>query len=415
MTDLRDRLHRASGITGDESVDHRAVADRTRRIVRRRRVLHGATAAVAVSLIGVGAFQVVQGNRFGLSEDVAIQPPPPPQPAVLHIDPEQPVVGDEVFFELENVSDRPISVDPSWDLLLPSGEGMASAAKCCVETIDPSERAEVGPEGMPFEVEGTYELSLTFAVAGGSRETVAYEFTVLPTRDETEGSFAVVRLSPEQPMQGDTVTVLLENVSHGPIHYDRVYRLERRVGGEWEDVGGGEPFDGPYLATLAPSRTEPAWTLTTEGGDGLPRGEYLFSATVSARDEEVRLMRMFEVVARRPIVIATPARGDQVPAPEVLVEGTTMMFEGSVGIRILDEKGAVIGAASTTVVCGTRCRDDTEEFQPFEQPRFSATVSFSVEREQQGAIQVFEEAAESAEPQHGRLNAVEIPVTLLPD
>jgi hypothetical protein len=96
------------------------------------------------------------------------------------------------------------------------------------------------------------------------------------------------------------------------------------------------------------------------------------------------------------ITVTTPSPGDEVSS-SVTIAGTADVFEATVSIRILDEKGNVLVDTTTMATCGTGCTGD-----------FSATVSYSVDRKQIGTIQVFEVSAKDGSP----VNVVEIPVTL---
>jgi nitrite reductase/ring-hydroxylating ferredoxin subunit len=98
------------------------------------------------------------------------------------------------------------------------------------------------------------------------------------------------------------------------------------------------------------------------------------------------------------ITVTTPSPGDEVSS-SFTIAGTADVFEATVSIRILDEKGNVLVDTTTMATCGTGCTGD-----------FSATVSYSVDRKQIGTIQVFEVSTKDS----SAVNVVEIPVTLLP-
>ena len=99
-----------------------------------------------------------------------------------------------------------------------------------------------------------------------------------------------------------------------------------------------------------------------------------------------------------PIEVTEPAVGATVTSP-VTISGTADVFEATVSIRILDERGDVIADTFATATCGTGCRGDYEE-----------SVRFAVDTEQPGTIEVFESSAEDG----SMINVVRIPVTLLP-
>jgi hypothetical protein len=96
-----------------------------------------------------------------------------------------------------------------------------------------------------------------------------------------------------------------------------------------------------------------------------------------------------------PVLVESPIIGARVGNP-VTIAGTANVFEATVSIRIRDAEGDVIANTFTTATCGTGCRGD-----------YSASVAYSVERDQQGTIEVFESSAKDGSP----LFLVSIPVT----
>jgi hypothetical protein len=98
------------------------------------------------------------------------------------------------------------------------------------------------------------------------------------------------------------------------------------------------------------------------------------------------------------ILVENPSIGERVDNP-VTVSGTANVFEATVSLRILNERGKEIARTFTTATCGTGCRGD-----------YSASVEYRVDREQPGIIEVFESSAEDGRP----INVVRIPVTLTP-
>src|SRR5688500_11638798 len=114
MTDLRNTLKRASETSGSESLDHGAVSQKVRRVVRRRRAMYAAGAGLSVLVLGFSALQIAEGNWFGRtvvnSDDVATQPEE--LTTEMHLTPRKPRVGEEVSFVLENLSEVPITVAP---------------------------------------------------------------------------------------------------------------------------------------------------------------------------------------------------------------------------------------------------------------------------------------------------------------
>jgi hypothetical protein len=96
------------------------------------------------------------------------------------------------------------------------------------------------------------------------------------------------------------------------------------------------------------------------------------------------------------ILVESPLIGARVSSP-VTVSGTANVFEATVSLRILDEDGNEIARTFTTATCGTGCRGD-----------YSVAVSYSVDHEQPGIIEVFESSAQDG----SMINVVDIPVTL---
>ena len=103
------------------------------------------------------------------------------------------------------------------------------------------------------------------------------------------------------------------------------------------------------------------------------------------------------------IVVASPEPGASVSSP-VTISGTASVFEGTVQLRILDADGDEIGSAFTTASAGAPGRGN-----------FSEDVEFSVDKAQDGVVEVFEENV--ASPDEGperELFTVEVSVQLEP-
>lgn len=107
--------------------------------------------------------------------------------------------------------------------------------------------------------------------------------------------------------------------------------------------------------------------------------------------------RDFENVAPF-IVVGSPKPGQEISGP-VAVEGFANVFEATVNIKILDEKGNVLTETFTTATCGTGCWGD-----------FSEAVPFEVDERQEGRVEVFTYSAEDGSVE----DLVSIPVTLVP-
>jgi hypothetical protein len=97
------------------------------------------------------------------------------------------------------------------------------------------------------------------------------------------------------------------------------------------------------------------------------------------------------------IDVRSPARGATVTSP-IRIAGTADVFEATVNYRILGAGEQLLAEGFTTASCGSGCRGS-----------FSATVAFTVDREQAGLIQVYDVSAEDGSEE----NLVSIPVTLV--
>jgi hypothetical protein len=99
-----------------------------------------------------------------------------------------------------------------------------------------------------------------------------------------------------------------------------------------------------------------------------------------------------------PIVVVAPSVGARVSSP-VVISGTANVYEATVSVRILDGAGAEIATRFTNATSGSGTRGT-----------YSVAVPFPITREQTGMVEVFEVSARDG----SRVNAVRIPVTLLP-
>lgn len=98
------------------------------------------------------------------------------------------------------------------------------------------------------------------------------------------------------------------------------------------------------------------------------------------------------------IVVTEPTMGERVSSP-LTVEGTADVFEATVQMRLLDAEGNRLDRAFTTATCGTGCRGD-----------FSHELTFEVDREQHGVLEVWWDSPEDG----SRKDVVRIAVTLVP-
>jgi hypothetical protein len=103
------------------------------------------------------------------------------------------------------------------------------------------------------------------------------------------------------------------------------------------------------------------------------------------------------------IVVESPESDASVSSP-VTVSGTASVFEGTVQLRILDADGKEIASAFTTASAGAPERGE-----------FSEDVEFTVDEEQDGLVEVFEQnVASPKESPERELFTVEVPVRLEP-
>ena len=99
-----------------------------------------------------------------------------------------------------------------------------------------------------------------------------------------------------------------------------------------------------------------------------------------------------------PILVTEPQMGERVSSP-VTIRGTANVFEATVSMRLIDADGKRLARSFTTATCGTGCRGSYEH-----------ELSFEVDREQHGVIEVWQASAEDG----SKMDVVKIAVTLVP-
>jgi hypothetical protein len=148
-------------------------------------------------------------------------------------------------------------------------------------------------------------------------------------------------------------------------------------------------------------------SINGPSGDGeeLRIGQVVYTLTQYSTISKVKIAGDSKTYTRQglkdllpPIVVETPLIGQTVSSP-VTISGTANVFEATVSIRILDAHGNELATTFTTATCGTGCRGD-----------YSIAVSYSIDRQQQGTIEVFESSAQDG----SAINVQSIPVTLTP-
>ncbi len=142
--------------------------------------------------------------------------------------------------------------------------------------------------------------------------------------------------------------------------------------------------------TLTQFGTVDAVTFTLDGepvGDTFSSEGIVVDHPLTRRDYEDWLP---------PILVERPTIGDRVTSP-ITVSGTANVFEATVSISVLDERGNEIVRTFTTATCGTGCRGT-----------YTESVRYRVDHTQPGTLLVYESSAEDGRP----VNVVEIPITL---
>jgi hypothetical protein len=216
----------------------------------------------------------------------------------------------------------------------------------------------------PFEP-GVARLALTALLAGPNQaERAAGISSAVPEGTRLLGlnlkdGVLTVDLSGEFKRAGGTAgeTMRLAQVIYTATQFDTVEAVRLAIGGK---------------------------VLTSFGGHGIDVSDPL------TRDRRGDLLPA--------ILVESPSIGAIVSSP-VTISGTADVFEATVSIRILDAAGREVARTFTTATCGTGCRGE-----------YSAAVRYQVNREQMGAIQVYESSAQDG----SAINVQHIPVTLTP-
>ncbi|NJP30944.1 Gmad2 immunoglobulin-like domain-containing protein [Micromonospora thermarum] len=197
-----------------------------------------------------------------------------------------------------------------------------------------------------------------------------------------------------RPATPTTSRLALTELAAGPAAAERAAGLATLVpaGTEVTRIADGTAVLGALSATGGPAavrlrEAQVVWTLTqfptvrrVRFGTGGPadRGDYADLLP--------------------PIVVTAPVIGARVTSP-VTVTGTADVFEATVSVRVLDAGGREIATTFTTATCGTGCRGD-----------YRASVSYRLDREQAGTVEVYEVSPEDG----SRTKVVAVPVRLAP-
>jgi hypothetical protein len=309
------------------------------------------------------------------------------------------VEGDDVKMMIENLTDRRLYFGTDYKVERRTDNGWKDLTSKLAWTLpllglEPHERSKAEPlylnEGETFTA-GDYRVSKRVSFNDRSKDefTVTAEFTVEPA----PAAAAVLHLEPEEPAEGESITVRIENVGDKELTYGQSYSLERQEDKVWKSVLLDDMAFEDIGYELQPGDNKVGWTLRP-----LIPGTYRFTTDVY-HGGSTRLEHRFTVTAADPIEVSEPTEGEVLISP-FTVSGTANVFEANVSIRVLDENGEVVGETFATATCGSGCRGDYE-----------TPVEFEVDRRQPGTVEVYEVSAETGEP----MNVVSIPVILSPE
>lgn len=344
---------RESGTGGDGWHDF---APRAHRALFVRRA---AVAAGAVALVVIGAFSAVALVGEG---DAPRPIPPAESPTVTPEPTDEPSPEPSPTTQSSPPGRVPEQVPPfEAELWFVSGERLSFGT-----TVLPRDNA-VGEVSSRFEPNSSIQraaAALEALLAGPAADEQAGAATAIPqgTRllDLTLGDgTAVVDLSREFESGGGSLSMQLRvaQIIYTATQVEGVDSVRFAIEGRQVDTIGGEgvivdhPMDRSEFPDLAP-----------------------------------------------PIVMLTPKINSTLSG-EVVVAGHANVFEATVSIRIIGADGKVLKETFTTATCGSGCRGD-----------FSKRITFSVDGEQQGRVELLSYSAEDGSPQ----DVISVPVTLMP-
>ena len=164
---------------------------------------------------------------------------------------------------------------------------------------------------------------------------------------------------------------------------------------EYGSTGGGTMGEGMAVAQVVYTLTQ---FPTVRGVNFAIEGQPLRMTPGHGIDLSKPQRRSDWSESLPPILVTSPTMGEKVTSP-VTVEGTADVFEATVQMRLLDAEGNRLDRAFTTATCGTGCRGD-----------FSHDLTFEVDSEQHGVIEVWWASAEDG----SRQDLIKIAVTLSP-
>ena len=402
MTDLRNALKRASETGGNEALDHNAVSEKVRRVVRRRRTMYAAGTGLFVLVVGFSAFQIAEGNWFAdSSEPDAVSTAPAEARWLVKTRPENPVVGDVVTFIVENLADRKIQMGATYSLAGPYPDRTTSKEGFTPEmSIPRNTQRSVGPQPR-FREPGTYGLTLSVGV-DGQYEQFIFDFTVAPAPGPEIAPIVV-----EAPVEGDAVDSPMavtgtENADGATVRI-RVLDANGQVLTETFTVASCATYCRGHFSKEVPFEVETEQRGTVEVySESAETGEpmHLVEIPVTLVPSDPAAEETPDESELPAITVDSHQDGDLMTAPSTVVSGTANTFEANVRIRLLDENGDILVDTFTTATCGTGCRGD-----------YSKKIKFDVDHQQSGTLQVFESSAEDGSD----INMVELSVVLAPN
>jgi Immunoglobulin-like domain of bacterial spore germination len=255
---------------------------------------------------------------------------------------------------------------------------------------------------MAFAAVGFAAFQLTGDETGGESNVAGQPSASSTNAEGPSASDVVLRIDPREPVEGDEISLIFQNLSSETLYFGTQYNVERSTDAGWDSLTDELSWTLPLL-TLE-GKKQDRTPIELNPGETWTAGEYRitkeFSYDGSMKPENVFESQVTFTVAPAPapIVVTEPAEGEVLISP-FTVAGNASVYEGTVSIRLKDGNGTVIAETFTTADCGGPCRGP-----------YSGTVEFEVDKPQPGTLEVYSVSAETGEPMH----MVTIPVELSP-
>jgi hypothetical protein len=250
-------------------------------------------------------------------------------------------------------------------------------------------------------------LVLPLATANGIADGGTISYEVFLVREEH--LFAVTRTHVQTPhvgraclrslLRGPTAAELASGVTTSIPEGTELLGLSIDEGIATVDLSSEYASGGGSLSTTL-RLAQMVWSITqwesVRGVELLLDGEVvdLFSGEGLVLPHPMRRGHFTSVAPLRPIAVDAPLSGERVSSP-VTVSGTALVFEGSLLIRIRNQRGTVIARGRTTAEGGGD-----------ERGAFRVELRFWVRRTQPGTVRVLD-----IDPV--RRHPVEVPVVLV--